>query len=638
MIVGTAGHIDHGKTTLVRALTGVDTDRLPEEKARGISIENGFAYLPLAADLVLGYIDVPGHEKLVHTMLAGACGIDFALLVVAADAGVMPQTREHIAILDLLGVTHGAIAISKIDRVDTARVAEVVTALRTALGRAALATAPVFALDATDPADPGVAALRRHLEAAATAAEARRADGLFRLAVDRVFTLAGHGTIVAGTVFSGRLGVGDAVTILPAGTVARVRSIHAQNQSADEARAGQRCALNLSGVEVAGISRGDWLADPRGLAPTRRIDARLRLLEGAAPALRSWTPLHVHWGASHRVAHAVLLDREQLGAGEDGWVQLVFDTAVCAVPGDRFIARNPQATHTVGGGVLLDPFAPERRRRSAERLARLAALEQLQAGLGIGPLVACAPLGLSVAELMLLTAQPAEQLVPPPAARRVAAGGEAGEQLLIATAHWQSLRLAALAALAAFHASQPDEPGPDGARLRRIVAPNAPVRLWRALIEELVAEQRVLRAGAWLQLVEQRAALSQRDAGLAARLQPLLAAGRFDPPWVRDLAAESGEPEARVRQLLTGLAREGRTCQVVRDLFYDRAVLEEIAAIVAALAGEHGSVEAARFRTAVGLGRKRAIQLLEFFDRVGYTRRVRDAHVLRPDSGWLPPA
>ena len=353
MIIGTAGHIDHGKTTLVRALTGVETDRLKEEKARGISIELGYAYTPLANGEVLGFIDVPGHERLVHTMVAGACGIDLALLVVAADDGVMPQTLEHLAILGLLGVSRGAVALTKADRVDRERLQEVEAEVRATLAGGPLQDAPVFALDATAAEDPGIVALRQHLQEIALNAKARPDAALFRMAVDRVFSLPGHGTIATGTVFSGRIRTGDTAVVMPAQHAARVRSIHAQQRPVDTGRAGERCALNLSGIDTRQLARGDWLADPRALAPSQRVDARLELLPYGGSALRTWSPVHVHLGTAHRLAHLVPLETTAAVPGESVRVQLVFAVAFCCMTGDRFIIRDAQGRHTIGGGRVL---------------------------------------------------------------------------------------------------------------------------------------------------------------------------------------------------------------------------------------------------------------------------------------------
>ena len=631
MIVGTAGHIDHGKTTLVRALTGVDTDRLKEEKERGISIELGYAYVPLDNGDVLGFVDVPGHEKLVHTMVAGACGIDFALLVVAADDGVMPQTREHVAIFDLLGVTQGAVALSKIDRVDGERVRFVEGEIASLLAPTALRGAPIFALNATALDDPGTASLREHLRNAAARLPSRGGAGLFRLAVDRVFTLPGHGTIVAGTVFAGRVAVGDTVAVMPSSQAVRVRSIHAQNRSADVGYAGQRCALNLAGVEKSAVARGDWLADPRALSPTTRIDVQLNLLRDSAARRGQWSPLHIHIGTAHRVAHVVPLETERLSAGESGRAQLVFDAPICATPGDRFIVRDAQAAHTIGGGSVLDPFAPARKRRSVERSKYLDALARMIAGDGIAPLLAQAHHGVRLSDLATLTGNPPDRLSLPDDA--IVIDGDR-EGFAIRRAHLQDLRDRALAALRDFHTQYPDEAGADIGRLRRIAAPDLPQAVWRALIDTLAREQAVMRSGPWLHLPQHAVTLSDNENALAQKLLPLLAAGRFDPPWVRDLAVELGAPEEQVRSILRKLVTRGAVHQVVRDLFYDSGRIGELADILAALALEHDIVEARRYRDAIGLGRKRTIQILEFFDRVGYTRRVGDSHILRRDSGW----
>ncbi|HEY1875554.1 MAG TPA: selenocysteine-specific translation elongation factor [Steroidobacteraceae bacterium] len=631
MIIGTAGHIDHGKTTLVRALTGVDTDRLQEEKARGISIELGYAYAFAPEAGVLGFVDVPGHERLVHTMVAGACGIDFALLTVAADDGVMPQTLEHLAIIELLEVSAGAVALTKIDRVTPARAQEAEAQVRAALAATPLADALIFPLDATDVDCPGVAALRQHLYELATRAPMHPDNGLFRLAVDRVFTLPGHGTVAAGTVFSGRVHSGDTLAVMPGNLSARVRSLHTHGRPADMGRAGERCALALSGVTKTDLARGDWLADPRALVSSTRLDVRLHLLPSSKMHLTAWSPVHVHVGTAHRVAHVVPLEQQRITAGDSARLQLVFDAPVCATSGERFIVRDAQGRHTIGGGRVLDPQPPARRRRTPERLAALTALERLVEGGGLEPLLAQARYGMTVAELVRACGRTAEELPMPPEALRIEASPEC---FVLLRERWQALREGALSALARFHQEVPDQAGPDAGRLRRMSFPDAPAALWRAVIAQLQQEQRLFARGAWLHLPEHHVTLSAADRVLADKLRPLILAGRFDPPWVRDLAATLHEREERVRAVLRKLVGHGDVYQVVRDLYYDRDSIAELAAILGACHREHGAVHAARFRDSVGLGRKRAIQILEFFDRVGHTRRIRDAHVLRDQSGW----
>src|SRR3989454_753632 len=473
MIIGTAGHIDHGKTALIKALTGTDADRLPEEKARGITIDLGYAFYPLPHGGVLGFIDVPGHERFVHNMLAGATSIDFVLLVVAADDGVMPQTREHLEIIDLLGVKGGAVALTKIDRVESARVAAARADIEALLRGTALAGSPVFALSSMT--GDGVPALRAHLEAvAASPPPARAADGCFRLAVDRCFTLSGSGTVVTGTVFSGSVGVGDHLLVSPSGWEVRVRSIHAQNCAAERGEAGQRCALSLAGVEKKDIARGDWVLEPAVHAPTARFDASLKVPPSAARAFRHWTPVHVHLGAADEMGHVSLLQATGIEPGGSGQAQIVLDRPIGALRGDRFILRDQSAQQTLAGGVVLDPFAPARKVRTPTRLA-------------------------------------------------------------------------VLAALAAEHARVPEVLGLEGRRLRRLATPELPWEMFTALIDQLLAGQRVARHGPWLHLPQHRIILTGAEEKLWRAVAPLLRATPFQPPWVRDIARTLTVPEQQVR-------------------------------------------------------------------------------------------
>ena len=645
MIVGTAGHIDHGKTTLTRALTGVDTDRLKEEKERGISIELGYAYAPLENGDILGIIDVPGHEKFIRTMAAGVTGIDFALLVIAADDGIMPQTLEHLAILRLLGVRRGAVALTKTDRADTARIEQVKADIRALLasagtaasppfGRAggppSLADAPIFAINATAANDAGVAALKAHLAQAAASLPARSGeDGrLFRLGVDRVFTLPGQGTIVAGTALSGQVRIGDTLQLAPGGQQARVRSIHAQNRAAETGQAGQRLALNLAGIAREDIERGSWIVSPALAECSERLDVRLTLTADCGLTLKPWSPLHLHLGASHHTANVVLLGGDFLAPGQSALVQLVLDAPVHAVPGDRFVIRNAQATATIGGGIVLDPFGPARKRRSAARMTWLQALSQFVDSGDTTALLANSPLGLRMSALQRLSQRPAAHIALPPQTVSVALQG--GDALLIAPAELQAQQARIIQGLASFHERAPDEAGPELWRLKRMIAPEMEDRLWSRLIDLLIADGQIRQSGRSLHLPSHSVALSEQEQAQAAPLLAALEAGRYDPPWVRDLMREHGIAEDEVRRLLRKLAKTGVLSQIVPDLFYHPKPLAELARIIATLPETH----AASFRDATGLGRKRAIQILEFFDRVGYTRRVGNIHLVRPNAVW----
>ncbi|MYN39119.1 selenocysteine-specific translation elongation factor [Duganella sp. FT109W] len=628
MIVGTAGHIDHGKTTLTRALTGVDTDRLKEEKARGISIELGYAYAPLEGGDILGVIDVPGHEKFIRTMAAGVTGIDAALLVIAADDGIMPQTLEHLAILRLLGVKRGAVALTKIDRADRQRLEQLEAEIHALLAPTDFAGAQIFRTNATLEGDIGVKALLRHLAQMAATLPANDERRLFRLGVDRVFTLAGQGTIVTGTALAGSVRVGDTLQLAPGGQEARVRSIHAQNRSSDIGRAGQRLALNLGGVGKDEIARGTWVVAPALAACSERVDVQLTLTADCGQTLKPWSPVHVHLGAAHHTANVVLLDDEVLAPGHTGRVQLVLDAPVHAVPGDRFVIRNAQATTTIGGGVVLDPFGPARKRRSPTRLAWLDALADYIATGDIAALLARGPLGLRMSTLVRLSQLPADEISAPPGTETVSLQG--GDQLLIAAAEVQALQARILAALSEFHARAPDDAGPELWRLKRIVSPEMEDRLWSRLVDTLLASGAIKQRGRSLHLPAHSVELSAEEQVLVAPLMASLLAGGFDPPWVRELMREHQMPEAEVRRLLLKLSKTGELSQVVPDLFYHPQRLDELARMVATLP----DVQASSFRDATGIGRKRAIQILEFFDRVGYTRRIGNVHLVRPNAVW----
>ncbi|MEF2268183.1 selenocysteine-specific translation elongation factor [Janthinobacterium sp. LS2A] len=642
MIVGTAGHIDHGKTTLTRALTGVHTDRLKEEQARGISIELGYAYLPLADGTVLGVIDVPGHEKFIRTMASGVTGIDFALLVVAADDGIMPQTHEHLAILQLLGVTRGAVALTKIDRADGARVAQVEADIEALLAGTPLAGSPIFPTAAHRDDDAGVAALLAHLTQVACSLPQRDERRLFRLGVDRVFTLSGQGTIVTGTALAGRAQVGGMLQLAPGGAQARVRSIHAQNRAAETGMAGQRLALNLAGIDRERIERGNWIVAPELAQCSERLDVELTLLPDAGVQLKAWSPLHVHLGAAHQLARAVMLDGETLSPGQTGRVQLVFDAPMHGVPGDRFVVRNAQATQTIGGGMVLDPFGPARKRRSPARLAWLDALAAFIAQGDYAALLAQSPLGLRESLLVRLSLLPADALALPSDTRRIVLRG--GDALLVAPPALLALQERVLEALAIFHSRAPDEAGPELWRLKRIVDAEMEDALWSHLVEGLLARGELLARGASLHLPTHSVELTPQEQSVAEPLLAALEQGRADPPWTRDLARSFGLAEDETRRLLRKLAKAGQISQVVHDLFYHQAALAELAQLVRTLTEKAeldeglssgaGAVGAAAFRDASGLGRKRAIQVLEFFDRVGYTRRVGNGHLLRPQALW----
>ena len=648
MLIGTAGHIDHGKTTLIRALTGVNTDRLPEEQRRGISIDLGFAYLPVEEGEVLGFIDVPGHEKFVPTMLAGAAGIDFALLVIAADDGPMPQTREHLDILKLLGVTRGAVALTKIDRATPEQRALAEGAIQQLLHGTPLADAPVFPVAA--PQGEGIAALRDALRAATRDAQQPATEPYFRLAIDRSFSLSGAGTVVTGTVMAGAVRVGDTLrlqSLVPRGFSSvtknngqrhfevRVRSLHANNRAAEQGRRGMRCAINLVGIGTAlshhDIERGDWLVSPALDQASTCLDLALQPLPGSEKLLRPGIELHLHHGAQHAMGKLVPLDKER------GWFQLVSRTPLLACHGDRLIVRDASGRQTLAGARVLDPVGPARHRARPERLAQLTALAEANPAARLARLIDASPSGVVLADFVR-----AANAAPPPTDAVAVGGG------LFAPTHAAALNRRLVDALAGYHERHPDELGLERERLRRIAMPRLDPRPFAAWLDRALTEGTLVRTGNAWHLPAHRVELSGSEQALAARVMPALRESRFEPPWVRDLAAGEGVDEAAMRALLRKLAAQGEVFQVVRDLFYHRAVVGELGTLVGELAevgaralaragagadAERQPVKAAALRDVTGLGRKRAIQILEFFDRVGYTRRIgsgqQQAHALR---------
>ena len=637
MIIGTAGHIDHGKTTLTRALTGVDTDRLKEEKARGISIELGYAYTELPNGDVLGLIDVPGHEKLIHTMAAGASGIDYALLVIAADDGVMPQTREHLAILELLGVQRGVVALTKIDRVDAERIATVRNEITSLLSTTVFAGAQIFATQANVENDAGVAELKAHLMTVAQSLAQRSDSRLFRLAIDRVFNLSGLGLFVAGTATSGSVAVGDTLTLAPSGASVRIRSIHAQNHPVQRGHAGQRLSMNVVGVEKNQVTRGDWAVAAAMAQCSERIDVELRLLEQAGLTLKPWSQVHVHLGAAHRVARVVMLEDDSIEPGQTARAQLVFDSVLHTVIGERFVIRNAQALRTIGGGRVLDPFGPTRKRRSTERMAWLDGVCAYLDSADVTGLINYSALGIRRSLLTRLTQLPASELRSTAAVEIALRGDDA---ILIAQTTFDALCMRIVNALQQFHAKFADEIGPQSARLKRIVEPDLDDALWRSLTTTLCQSGQLIQRGAWLHLPQHSVELQAEEQVMADALLASLNSAVFDPPWVRDLAKQHQVNEESVRNLLRKLALRGQVYQIVRDLFCHPQRVAELSQLIASTASMpmensgNRQLNAASFRDASGMGRKRAIQFLEFFDRVGYTRRSRDVHIVRADTQW----
>jgi selenocysteine-specific elongation factor len=640
LIIGTAGHIDHGKTSLVKALTGVDADRLKEEKARGITIDLGFAYQALEGGDVLGFVDVPGHEKLIRNMLAGATGIDHVMLVVAADDGPMPQTREHLAILDLLGLDRGVVALTKADLVPASRLAEATAEVRSLLAGSALAGAEVLPVSSLTGA--GLDALRQHLDSARVAHHAARADGHFRLAVDRSFSLAGIGTVVTGTAVAGRVAVGDKLVVTPSGKAVRVRGLHAQNAAAEAGLAGQRLALNLAGVEKQDIARGDWIVAEPAHAPTQRIDARIRVLASESKPLAQWTPLHLHLGAVDVLARVVLLEGQPIAPGASGYVQLELDRPIGAMRGDRFILRDQSALRTIGGGVIADAFAPPTRRHKRERLAVLAALDQASPREALAAWLATEPPdGVDLARFATqnnLQPDDAQALAAAVPHRAMAATGDGGPVLAFALGQIEKLAARLAELLSAHHKRAPDSPGLTVEVLLRSLKSGKPsatvfARLLTALTQP---GQPLQRGGPYVRLAGHEASLQGADLKLWERLRPWLAEGGWNhPPKLSDmLARDRALPREGVTRLLRKAAKLGKVYAVGVEYFVLAEHMRELAARATALAreDEHSRLNVKTYRETTGISRHLSIPLVEFFDHIGFTKRDPVGRKIRRDA------
>lgn len=627
MIIGTAGHIDHGKTALVKALTGVDGDRLKEEKARGITIDLGFAYMPAGDGRIVGFIDVPGHERFVHTMFAGASGIDLALLVVSADDGVKPQTIEHLAILDLLGIGKGLIVMTKADLASPERLGDVTAEIKAAVAGTVLEGVDILPVSAVT--GQGIDELRSRLIAAASETPARSSEGAFRLAIDRVFTLSGIGVVVTGTVLSGFVGAGAHVQISPSGLSARVRSIHAQNTPTEIGWAGDRCALNLSGPGIAkdAISRGDVVLSPALHAPTDRIDAVLNVLPSEEKAIGQWFPVRLHHASAEVGARIVLLDDKAVRPGATADVQLVLDAPVAAAVPDRFVIRDVSAQRTIGGGKFIDLRAPARKRRTPERRTQRAALAIDDPRAAFAALLDTPPFTADLAAFARDRALSSVQAGCIASELDLVVLDADDTRASILPARWQSFVGYMIERVTQFHTDNPDLQGIGREQLRLLLEPRLSKSVFAAALYKIAEKGKIALDGAFVRLATHQVRLAPSDEEMWKTIARQIGGNeRFRPPRVRDIANSTRSPERDVRRLLKLASRLGRADEIAHDHFFLRATVREMVAIAADVQAkaETGWFNAAEFRDRLDNGRKVAIQILEFFDRNGVTLRKGD--------------
>ncbi|HLO25694.1 MAG TPA: selenocysteine-specific translation elongation factor [Geobacteraceae bacterium] len=630
LILGTAGHIDHGKTSLVKALTGIDTDRLKEERARGITIELGFAHLDLPGGFEFGIVDVPGHERFVRSMVAGVGGMDLVMLVIAADEGVMPQTREHLDICQLLGVKKGLVALTKIDMVDADWLGLVTEEVRDYLAGSFLEAAPIMPISSRT--GEGLDRLKGELARLAGEVEEKKGEGPFRLPVDRVFTITGFGTVVTGTL-SGEINVGDEVEVLPAALPCRVRGIQTHGKKSDKGFAGQRVAVNLQGVEHTEIFRGDIVVPQRTYRPTRTIDARLNYLPAAPRELKHRATLRLHSATYEVPAKVILIDRDVLLPGESAYVQLRLAKPVLLLPGDPFVLRTYSPQATLAGGTVLDPAPLRRRRRSTEALELLQALESGEETEKIRLIVATSLLsGLSLEEIVNRTGMSVKRIES--ALATLLSSGELIQvvkepRIFLSRLAFSTLKERLHTELQAYLKENPMKEGIGKEELKSRIPKRSDLRFFGPCLAALEKEGKAVAERDLVSLPGRKSGVTSEQADLQAGVATTLRKGGMEPPTIKEFCDALNCTEKEALEHLNFLAREGKAVKVKSDIFYASEPLAAIREKLVAHLRKTGEITPPEFRELTGLSRKFMIPLLEHFDSEKLTIRVGDKRILR---------
>lgn len=628
VIVGTAGHIDHGKSALVEALTGTHPDRLEEEKRRGITIDLGFAFLQ-TSDVTFGFVDVPGHERFVKNMLAGAGGIDLVLLVVAADEGIKPQTREHFDICRLLGIERGIVVITKADLAEPDAVGLVKLEIEEFIHGSFLEGAQIVVVSARTGA--GMDELKNELVQVAEALPPRDLSAYARLPIDRAFAMKGFGTVVTGTLISGTLRADQEIELLPVARRLRIRGLHSGGQAVAQAEAGQRTAVNLSDIAVADIQRGMALAAPGLFRPTQRVDARLSLLPSARP-LKRRARVHFHQGTAEAIADVTILGADQLAPGQSALAQLRLDSPVFMLPGDRFIIRRFSPVETIGGGVVLDALAPRHKQDDSCASAFLGVLESGSTEDVLAALAEEVPGGLSLPEIIARTGW-LETAIRASVQALTAAGKiriVSSEPLIVTSeARFSELLQRTLREVEDFHEANPLVPGISKEELRGRAASRVRPEMFRSALDELVAMGKLQAAGDLVQKAGREIALSPEEAQAKDRIAKEFESAGLAVPSVTEVLAKLPVDSRRAQKLMQMLLREKTLIKVTDGLVFHQGAVEKLRGLLANYKRESGNkLPIAAFKEMAGISRKYAIPLLEYLDRERLTRRVGDERVI----------
>ena len=632
-IIGTAGHIDHGKTSLIKALTGQDTDRLKEEKERGISIDLGFAHLDLPDGTQAGVVDVPGHERFIKNMLAGAHGIDLVLFTVAADDGVMPQTEEHLDIVHLLGVNMAIFVITKADLVAPERIAEVEEEIKILTLDTLLEDAPVIA--ASSATGQGLAELKDLISRTLKRGDKPAPSGYFRLPVDRAFVMQGHGVVVTGTALSGEVTTGEHVRCLPGGELFRVRSLQVHGRSVATAGWGQRVALNLSGPERASIERGHVICHEKLTLISDRFDAFLEVRPAAAKGIKSHQRIRVHMGTAERLAKIILLGaRDKAGPKESAYCQITLAEPLLALRNDHFIVRDETARKTLAGGILIHPWAGKHKRGAPDLQSRL---ESLHFGDTTSLIESYldesgefAPPIDSIHQFLNLKEDVVRAALETIKSLRVF--NAEGEKIYTTETKWQRSKSKITSSLGEFHKTHPLAPGMDMEELRGKLPYLLSAKIFRTIVDTLIADRILTKEENLLRTAEHRVQLGGQEKSLMDRIKKILGEQPMSPPDLRDIEKQLGVTRNKLAEVIRLLERDGSVTRVATDLYYSSSTIDQVRAILKKFLAEKGEIAAASFRDLIGSSRKYTIPLLEYFDREGLTIRIGDIRRLKSSA------
>lgn len=627
IIIGTAGHIDHGKTTLVKALTGVQTDRLKEEQKRGISIELGFAPLTLPDGQKAAIVDVPGHERFIRHMLAGAFGIDMVIFVIAADEGIMQQTREHLDIIQLLGVETGIIALTKIDMVDEEWLMLVEDEVREYMAGTILKDAPVIPLSAVS--GEGIPELIKAIQEAASQVNEKPVMGKARLPVDRVFTKAGFGTVVTGTLWSGQMQVGDVLEIMPTGRNVKVRTLQVHNEKVNTAYAGQRVAVNLQGIEVADIERGYWLSTPGYLAPTYRMDTRLRLLESSPRTLRNWNRVRFHLGTDETMARLVLLDRDELLPGEETYAQIVMERPVVGFKGDPFVIRFYSPVTTIGGGTIIDPNAPKQKRFKEEILNELSVKEEGSLSEMILYELESSPEDVLNAEMLAKKTGHSEEKIADELTRLIE------EQQVVEIKKGEFISVYGLegiaekitAAVEDYHQHYPMRPGYPREEIRSRLLKNLNPRTFNDIVKQLEQKGIVCAGDKQIMLPGHKPTPGDREQQAIDIIDREMNNNPFAPPSIEELKPLMPVEPDEIPEIIAFMQDHQMLIKITQDMYFSAASIEEGKKRLTEYFDREGELTLATARDILNTSRKYALPLIEYYDRIRFTRRIGDIRV-----------